>query len=68
MICDNCQRQNGCHFVPNTISGKELCGNFSGIKDSGNRTEFATGAVRDIHDGKIKTGRLFLPVVQCLVQ
>lgn len=52
MICDDCERQNGCRTIPHTIDGKELCGLFAGIKDSGNRTEFATGAVRDIHTGK----------------
>ena len=47
MICDNCERQNGCRTIPHTIDGKELCGLFAGIKDSGNRTEFAAGQKHD---------------------
>lgn len=34
------------------------------IKDSGERTQFATGAVRDMHEGK---GRFdLLPMCQCM--
>ena len=49
MICDDCQKQDGCHFAPQG----ELCNNFfPAIKDSGQRTSFPTGAVRDMHTGK----------------
>lgn len=49
MICDDCQKQTECHFAPQG----ELCNNFFPvIADSGHRTEFATGAVRDMHEGK----------------
>ena len=41
--------------------GRQVCPNcerkFGMIKDSGERTEFASGAVRDMHEGK---GRLYL--------
>ena len=49
MICDDCQKQTECHFAPQG----EMCNNFFPIiKDSGHRTEFGTGAVRDWHEGK----------------
>lgn len=75
MICDDCQKQDGCPYLPDINNKQDLiCGNFfpkepaktgnwfadgiidatrtaNGIKDSGNRTEFATGAVRDTNTG-----------------
>ena len=38
-------------YVP---EGRQVCNSCEGgrIKDSGNRTEFGTGAVRDMHQGK----------------
>lgn len=43
LICDE--------YVP---EGRQICINCEGsrIKDSGHRTEFTTGAVRDMHQGK----------------
>lgn len=53
MICDNCTRSPGCKYLPMVhTSGEEKCGQFAGIMDTGNRTQFDTGAVRDIHEGK----------------
>ncbi len=96
MICDDCQKQDGCQYLPDTNSDATelICGNFfpkselpiicrscqaqfdssckyvgnpirhvsspehfcttysAAIKDSGQRTSFPTGAVRDMHEGK----------------
>lgn len=94
MICDDCQKQDGCQYLPMVLDGEEICSSFfpkqelpiicrscqaqfdgsckyvgnpirhvsspehfcttysAAIKDSGQRTEFATGAVRDMHTGK----------------
>ena len=52
MICDDCQKESECGFAPQK---NDLCSSFFpklAIKDSGHRTEFATGAVRDMHEGK----------------
>ena len=37
------------------------------IKDSGNRTEFETGAVRDMHEGKGRCDLLPLGVIEGLI-
>ena len=50
MICDDCQKQDGCQYLPMVLDGEEICSSFfpkQAIKDSGNRTEFATGQKRD---------------------
>ena len=52
MICDNCLDKPKCHHQPEE---NDFCPDFIGpllIKDSGHRTEFSTGAVRDMHEGK----------------
>ena len=48
---------NTCILCDDEIpEGRQVCPNCEvsvmGIKDSGERTEFATGAVRDMHEGK----------------
>ena len=68
MICDDCQSRldGSCKYVGSPIrtfgSPEHYCVTYKfpqidpkdncGIADSGNRTEFATGAVRDMHEGK----------------
>ena len=67
MICDDCAKFNDCGKAPQDKDNctmffpklskavKMVCEsvkNHYGIADSGHRTEFATGAVRDIHEGK----------------
>ena len=55
MICDDCQKQDGCQYLPMVLDGEEICSSFfpkQAIKDSGQRTSFPTGAVRDMHAGK----------------
>ena len=94
MICDDCQKQDGCQYLPMVLDGEEICSSFfpkqelpiicrscqaqfdgsckyvgnpirhvsspehfcttysAAIKDSGHRTSFPTGAVRDMHAGK----------------
>ena len=94
MICDDCQKQDGCQYLPMVLDGEEICSSFfpkqelpiicrscqaqfdgsckyvgnpirhvsspehfcttysAAIKDSGQRTSFPTGAVRDMHEGK----------------
>ena len=53
MICDNCANQPKCYRQPEE---SDFCRDFIGqppvIADSGHRTEFVTGAVRDMHEGK----------------
>lgn len=46
--------------LPNPVSASELA---SVIKDSGDRTEFSTGAVRDMHEGKGRCDLMPLDVV-----
>ena len=48
---------NNCVFCGETVpEGRQVCPNcerkFGVIKDSGERTQFASGAVRDMHEGK----------------
>ena len=56
MICDNCTRTGTCHLVPhhdhNDNYRCELFTCAPAITDTGNRTQFETGAVRDMHAGK----------------
>lgn len=59
MICDDCKQNNDCQHgnVPIRLYGmpEDSCSVFEPkviIADSGHRTEFATGAVRDLHEGK----------------
>ena len=59
MICDYCQSRldGSCKYVGSPIhtfgSPEHFCVTHKpAIADSGHRTEFATGAVRDIHEGK----------------
>ena len=50
MICDDCQKQDGCQYLPMVKDGEKTCDSFfptSAIKDSGNRTEFAAGQKHD---------------------
>lgn len=52
-----------------TVKGLEKAATVFGsisIKDSGDRTQFATGAVRDMHEGKGRCDLLPLDVVACI--
>lgn len=49
MICDDCQKKDECAYLPD----QGTCNEFVPvIADSGDRTQFSTGAVRDMHEGK----------------
>lgn len=55
MICERCAAEDNCHKLPvrQFQDPEDFCAIFKPrIADSGNRTEFATGAVRDMHEGK----------------
>lgn len=57
MDCSICERQLECQLAgrqicPIDLLKREGSDNTSTINDSGNRTEFSTGAVRDLHEGK----------------
>lgn len=55
MICNHCASEDTCHKLPirQFQDPEDFCAIFKPrIADSGNRTEFATGAVRDMHEGK----------------
>lgn len=50
MICYSCQKHDDCSYLP---VDETTCTMFApAISDTGNRTQFETGAVRDIHEGK----------------
>jgi tRNA-dihydrouridine synthase len=59
--CDSCKKEGACDFFASFLhNNRRYCREpalyapkiFSNIKDSGQRTQFETGAVRDIHEGK----------------